>query len=126
MKRSMSRQAEAERERRSRVITAEGELQASEKLAEAASVIGTQPAALQLRLLQTMVEVAAEKNSTVVLPFPVELLRFLERSTPAEPAEPAEAIPATRPAGPPAGRPGRRAAPGRRAGPPAPAPAGRR
>src|SRR3954454_535823 len=82
MKRSMSRQAEAERERRSRVITAEGELQASEKLAQAAAIISTQPAALQLRLLQTMVEVAAEKNSTVVLPFPVELLRFLERSTP--------------------------------------------
>src|SRR5690349_17270629 len=84
MKRSMSRQAEAERERRSRVITAEGELQASEKLAEAARVMATQPTALQLRLLQTMVEVAAEKNSTVVLPFPVELLRFLERSTPPE------------------------------------------
>ncbi len=82
MKRSMSRQAEAERERRSRVITADGELQASEKLAQAAAVIATQPAALQLRLLQTMVEVAAEKNSTVVLPFPVELLRFLEQSTP--------------------------------------------
>src|SRR3954467_8325829 len=88
MKRSMSRQAEAERERRSRVITAEGELQASEKLAEAARVMATQPTALQLRVLQTMVEVAAEKNSTVVLPFPVELLRFLERSTPPEsPAE---------------------------------------
>ena len=82
MKRSMSRQAEAERERRSRVITAEGELQASQKLAQAAQVMATQPAALQLRLLQTMVEVAAEKNSTVVLPFPVELLRFLERTTP--------------------------------------------
>ncbi|WP_448624972.1 slipin family protein [Geodermatophilus sp. URMC 64] len=84
MKRSMSRQAEAERERRSRVITAEGELQASEKLAQAAEVMAAHPAALQLRLLQTVVEVAAEKNSTVVLPFPVELLRFLERSTPAE------------------------------------------
>jgi regulator of protease activity HflC (stomatin/prohibitin superfamily) len=134
MKRSMSRQAEAERERRSRVITAEGELQASEKLAEAASVIGTQPAALQLRLLQTMVEVAAEKNSTVVLPFPVELLRFLERSTPeaAAPAhtangrapEPVEAIPA--PAGPSAGRRDRRAGRCRPAGSPGPAPAGRR
>ncbi len=86
MKRSMSRQAEAERERRSRVITAEGELQASQKLAEAAEVMAVHPAALQLRLLQTVVEVAAEKNSTLVLPFPVELLRFLERSTPAEPA----------------------------------------
>jgi regulator of protease activity HflC (stomatin/prohibitin superfamily) len=84
MKRSMSRQAEAERERRSRVITAEGELQASEKLAQAAEVMAAHPAALQLRLLQTVVEVAAEKNSTLVLPFPVELLRFLERTTPAE------------------------------------------
>lgn len=87
MKRSMSRQAEAERERRARVITAEGELQASEKLARAATVMGQTPAALQLRLLQTVVEVAAEKNSTLVLPFPVELLRFLERSTPQEPVE---------------------------------------
>ncbi|WP_445190048.1 slipin family protein [Pseudonocardia sp. Cha107L01] len=84
MKRSMSRQAEAERERRSRVITAEGELQASEKLAQAAEVMAEHPAALQLRLLQTVVEVAAEKNSTLVLPFPVELLRFLERATPPE------------------------------------------
>jgi regulator of protease activity HflC (stomatin/prohibitin superfamily) len=82
MKRSMSRQAEAERERRARVITADGELQASEKLAQAATVMSHTPAALQLRLLQTVVEVAAEKNSTLVLPFPVELLRFLERSTP--------------------------------------------
>jgi regulator of protease activity HflC (stomatin/prohibitin superfamily) len=82
MKRSIARQAEAERERRARVITADGELQASEKLAQAAGVMSDQPAALQLRLLQTVVEVAAEKNSTVVLPFPVELLRFLERSTP--------------------------------------------
>ncbi|WP_051341691.1 SPFH domain-containing protein [Pseudonocardia spinosispora] len=82
MKRSMSRQAEAERERRSRVITAEGELQASRKLAQAAEVMTEHPAALQLRLLQTVVEVAAEKNSTLVLPFPVELLRFLERATP--------------------------------------------
>jgi regulator of protease activity HflC (stomatin/prohibitin superfamily) len=82
MKRSIARQAEAERERRARVITADGELQASEKLAQAAGVMSEQPAALQLRLLQTVVEVAAEKNSTLVLPFPVELLRFLERSTP--------------------------------------------
>jgi regulator of protease activity HflC (stomatin/prohibitin superfamily) len=89
MKRSMSRQAEAERERRSRVITADGELQASQKLAQAAQVMTEHPAALQLRLLQTVVEVAAEKNSTLVLPFPVELLRFLERSTPPETSEPA-------------------------------------
>jgi regulator of protease activity HflC (stomatin/prohibitin superfamily) len=83
MKRSMSRQAEAERERRARVITADGELQASEKLSQAAAAMAETPAALQLRLLQTVVEVAAEKNSTLVLPFPVELLRFLERLTPA-------------------------------------------
>jgi regulator of protease activity HflC (stomatin/prohibitin superfamily) len=94
MKRSMSRQAEAERERRSRVITAEGELQASEKLAQAAEVMTAHPAALQLRLLQTVVEVAAEKNSTLVLPFPVELLRFLERATPSGTAS-AEPAPAT-------------------------------
>ena len=87
MKRSIARQAEAERERRARVITADGELQASEKLAAAAEVMSEQPAALQLRLLQTVVEVAAEKNSTLVLPFPVELLRFLERSTPQGHAE---------------------------------------
>ena len=95
MKRSMSRQAEAERERRSRVITAEGELQASQKLAEAAEVMAGHPTALQLRLLQTVVEVAAEKNSTLVLPFPVELLRFLERSTPAESARSADGAVAT-------------------------------
>jgi regulator of protease activity HflC (stomatin/prohibitin superfamily) len=96
MKRSMSRQAEAERERRSRVITADGELQASQKLAQAAEVMTEHPAALQLRLLQTVVEVAAEKNSTLVLPFPVELLRFLERSTPPDTAKPpALAEPAT-------------------------------
>jgi regulator of protease activity HflC (stomatin/prohibitin superfamily) len=84
MKRSMSRQAEAERERRARVITADGEHQASERLAEAAEIMAEHPAALQLRLLQTVVEVAAERNSTLVLPFPVELLRFLERVTPPE------------------------------------------
>ncbi|MGC5362596.1 slipin family protein [Streptomyces sp. DT24] len=80
MKRSMARQAEADRERRARVINADAELQASKKLAGAAEQMSTQPAALQLRLLQTMVAVAAEKNSTLVLPFPVELLRFLERA----------------------------------------------
>jgi regulator of protease activity HflC (stomatin/prohibitin superfamily) len=88
LKRSMSRQAEAERERRARVITAEGELQASHKLAEAAATMADTPTALQLRLLQTVVEVAAEKNSTVVLPFPVELLRFLERAAPTPPPSP--------------------------------------
>ncbi|MGH3476340.1 MAG: slipin family protein [Pseudonocardiaceae bacterium] len=100
MKRSMSRQAEAERERRSRVITAEGELQASEKLAQAAEVMAEHPAALQLRLLQTVVEVAAEKNSTLVLPFPVELLRFLEHATTPETHRPTGAT-TTRSAPPP-------------------------
>jgi hypothetical protein len=93
MKRSMSRQAEAERERRARIIAADGEYQASKKLAQAASVMAADPAALQLRLLQTVVEVAAEKNSTLVMPFPVELLRFFDRAalatTPA--ATPADA-----------------------------------
>ena len=97
MKRSMSRQAEAERERRARIITADGEYQASRQLAQAAEIMAQHPAALQLRLLETVVQVAAEKNSTLVLPFPVELLRFLERSTLSE-------RPATlpeQPAGPP-------------------------
>ncbi|SFQ18928.1 SPFH domain / Band 7 family protein [Amycolatopsis arida] len=90
MKRAMSRQAEAERERRGRVIAAEGELQASEKLAKAAATMSDTPAALQLRLLETVVEVAAEKNSTLVLPFPVELLRFLDRSSQRDPEVPAQ------------------------------------
>jgi regulator of protease activity HflC (stomatin/prohibitin superfamily) len=81
MKRSMSRQAEAERERRARVISADGEFQASAKLAEAAQAMAATPGALQLRLLQTIVEVAADKNSTLVMPFPVELLRFFDQST---------------------------------------------
>jgi regulator of protease activity HflC (stomatin/prohibitin superfamily) len=82
MKRSMSRQAEAERERRARIITADGEFQASKRLAAAANVMARDPAALQLRLLQTVVEVAAERNSTLVMPLPVELLRFFDRFTP--------------------------------------------
>src|SRR5258707_14733951 len=82
MRRSVAPQAGAEGGRGARAIPAEGELQASEKLAQAAEVMAEHPAALQLRLLETVVEVAAEKNSTLVLPFPVELLRFLERATP--------------------------------------------
>ncbi len=88
MKRSMSRQAEAERERRARIITADGEFQASKRLAAAANVMARDPAALQLRLLQTVVEVAAEKNSTLVMPVPVELLRFFDRATSTIPAGP--------------------------------------
>lgn len=92
MKRSMSRQAEAERERRARIISADGEYQASKKLAQAAAVMAADPAALQLRLLQTVVEVAAEKNSTLVMPVPVELLRFFDRAAqPAGQAQPSAA-----------------------------------
>ena len=96
MKRSMSRQAEAERERRSRIITADGEFQASQRLSEAAAAMAATPAALQLRLLQTMVEVAAEKNSTLVLPFPVEMLRYFEAVATGTPAAPRTEIPRQR------------------------------
>jgi regulator of protease activity HflC (stomatin/prohibitin superfamily) len=88
MKRSMSRQAEAERERRARIITADGEFQASKRLAAAANVMARDPAALQLRLLQTVVEVASERNSTLVMPVPVELLRFFEKMAPGPTAPP--------------------------------------
>jgi len=88
MKRSMSRQAEAERERRARIITADGEYQASKRLAAAANVMARDPAALQLRLLQTMVEVAGERNSTLIMPVPVELLRFFEKMAPGPPRAP--------------------------------------
>jgi regulator of protease activity HflC (stomatin/prohibitin superfamily) len=74
MKRAMARQAEAERERRAKVIMSEGELQAAEKLTQAARLIGSEPAALQLRLYQTLVEVSGEANSTIVMPVPIELL----------------------------------------------------
>jgi regulator of protease activity HflC (stomatin/prohibitin superfamily) len=80
MRRSMSRQAEAERDRRARVINADGELQASTKLSQAAAAMGETPGALQLRLLQTVTDVASDKNSTLVMPFPVELLRFFEHA----------------------------------------------
>ena len=91
MKRSMSRQAEAERERRARIITADGEYQASKRLAAAANVMARDPAALQLRLLQTMVEVAGERNSTLIMPVPVELLRFFEKMAPGPPQPIAQA-----------------------------------
>ncbi|MBE3576096.1 MAG: slipin family protein [Limnochordales bacterium] len=88
MKRAMAKQAEAERERRAKVITAEGELQASEKLALAAKVIASQPAAIQLRYLQTLTEIAAEHNSTILFPLPMEFFRiFSSRSSPADAAE---------------------------------------
>jgi len=78
MMRAMAKQAEAERERRSKIIHAEGEFQASQKLADAATVIGTAPNAMQLRFLQTLVEVAAEKNSTLVFPVPIDLLTSIK------------------------------------------------
>ena len=77
MKRAMARQAEAERERRAKVINAEGELQASEKLAQAAHIIGSEPAAIQLRYLQTVTEIASEKNSTTIFPIPIDLFKGL-------------------------------------------------
>jgi regulator of protease activity HflC (stomatin/prohibitin superfamily) len=80
MRRSMSRQAEAERDRRARVIAADGEYQASERLADAAEVMARTPGALQLRLLQTVGDVANEQNTTLIMPLPVELLRFFENT----------------------------------------------
>lgn len=80
MRRAIARQAEAERERRAKIIHAEGEAQAATKLAEAANVISVNPAALQLRFLQTLTEVATEKNSTTIFPVPIDLLKpFLEK-----------------------------------------------
>ncbi len=75
MKRSMAAQAEAERERRAKIIHAEGELQASEKLAQAAHIIGQEPSAIQLRYLSTLSEIASEKNSTILFPLPIEFLK---------------------------------------------------
>jgi regulator of protease activity HflC (stomatin/prohibitin superfamily) len=81
MQRAMAKQAEAERERRAKVIHADGEFQAAQKLADAAEVIGKQPMALQLRFLQSLVEVASEKNSTTIFPVPIDLLTpFLKKN----------------------------------------------
>lgn len=85
MQRAMAKQAEAERERRAKVIHADGEFQASQKLADAAEVISKHPSAMQLRFLQTLVEVSAEKNSTIIFPVPVDLLsavtKYLEKKS---------------------------------------------
>jgi regulator of protease activity HflC (stomatin/prohibitin superfamily) len=78
MKRAMAHQAEAERDRRARITLALGESQAAEKLAQAAKVIGKEPAGLQLRLFQTMSEIASEKNSTIILPVPTELIEYVK------------------------------------------------
>jgi regulator of protease activity HflC (stomatin/prohibitin superfamily) len=83
MQRAMAKQAEAERERRAKIIHAEGEFQAAQKLADAAEVIGKQPVAIQLRFLQSLVEVASEKNSTTIFPVPIDLLTpFLKKNEP--------------------------------------------
>ena len=85
MQRAIARQAEAERERRAKVIHAEGEFQASGRLAEAANIIGQAPGALQLRFLQTLAEVATEHNSTIIFPLPIDLLQpFMERAEESE------------------------------------------
>jgi len=79
MKRSMAAQAEAERDRRAKIIHAEGEFQAAEKLAQAAAIIGREPAAIQLRFLSTLTEIAAEKNSTILFPLPIDFLKAFAR-----------------------------------------------
>src|SRR6266404_5956371 len=95
MKRAMAGQAESERERRAKIINAEGEFQAAEKLVQAAAMISTQPIALQLRFLQTMKEISSEHNTTTILPVPIDLFRpLLEKATnqqrPTVPEQPAE------------------------------------
>ena len=81
MQRAMAKQAEAEREKRAKIIHAEGELQASTQLAEAANIIGSEPGALQLRYLQTLTEIAVEKNSTIIFPLPIDLVEPFIEST---------------------------------------------
>jgi regulator of protease activity HflC (stomatin/prohibitin superfamily) len=95
MKRAMARQAEAERERRAKVIAAQGELQASETLAQAARNLAVEPSAIQLRYLQTVTEIAAENNSTTIFPIPMELFTpFLQAHAQRQQAHPAPAVPA--------------------------------
>src|SRR5215203_893165 len=94
MQRAMARQAEAEREKRAKVIHAQGEFEASQQLAAAAQVIGGEPSALQLRYLQTLTEIAAEKNSTIVFPLPLDILKgFMEGETEAAEPEPVPTSP---------------------------------
>ena len=94
MKRAMARQAEAERERRAKVIAAQGELQASHALAQAARTLATEPSAIQLRYLQTVTEIAAENNSTTIFPIPIELFKpFLQAQTQAQAPAPAVKAP---------------------------------
>jgi regulator of protease activity HflC (stomatin/prohibitin superfamily) len=122
MQRAMARQAEAERERRAKIINSEGEFQAAQKLTDAADIISTNPASLQLRYLQTLLEIGSNQNTTVVFPLPMDMLEpFLGRSDhaaggskakprpPAPPAEPPTAPPPEPPVEPPADLPPSRA-----------------
>jgi regulator of protease activity HflC (stomatin/prohibitin superfamily) len=102
MKRAMARQAEAERERRAKVIAAQGELQASHALAQAARTLATEPSAIQLRYLQTVMEIAAENNSTTIFPIPIELFRpFIQAATGTATLAPSQRKPEGSPALPP-------------------------
>ncbi|MGH9201781.1 MAG: slipin family protein, partial [Vicinamibacterales bacterium] len=85
MQRAMAKQAEAEREKRAKIIHAAGELDASEKLSQAAAVIATEPVAITLRYLQTLTEIAAEKNSTIIFPLPIELLQIVKQMADRQP-----------------------------------------
>jgi len=101
MRRAIARQAEAERERRAKVINAQGELQASETLAQAAKMLQSQPASIQLRYLQTVTEIAAENNSTTIFPLPIDLVKpFIERAAQAATSEAAESRDISAPKGP--------------------------
>src|SRR5229473_5214644 len=104
MQRAMAKQAEAEREKRAKVIHAEGELQASAQLAEAANIIGSQPSTLQLRYLQTLTEIAVEKNSTIIFPLPLDLiepfLQIARNNVAATAVDGYEGPPSTRPVPP--------------------------
>src|SRR4051812_8801859 len=88
MQRAMARQAEAERERRAKIISADGEFQASSRLAEAANAMAAAPGSMHLRTLQTMSEIAVEHNSTIIFPIPTEILGYVQRLTDARPAPP--------------------------------------
>ena len=121
MQRAMAKQAEAEREKRAKIINAEGEFQASQTLANAAQIISSQPSALQLRFLQTLVEIGYEKNTTVIFPIPIELIRPILEAQGMPGMPPAPAAPPPTPAPTPAPEPPAPPAPSHRA-PAAPTP----
>ncbi|HEV2238030.1 MAG TPA: slipin family protein, partial [Ktedonobacterales bacterium] len=105
MQRAMAKQAEAEREKRAKVLLAQGEFQAAQTLADAAQVIATEPAALQLRYLQTLTEIAVEKNSTIIFPLPIDLVepltKLMNRKADREQGQPAASAPLAAPSAPP-------------------------